>query len=145
MRVDDWDLLLKISPLVFEYIKNENLSFFDDGKYILKDGVIMNVDSYLTQERTSRVFESHRKYIDVQYIVSGEELISVKDIDDLDPTSSYDKQKDIIFYKSDVMGIDFILKEKQFLVLRSNDAHMPCICVSKPNVVKKIVFKVPLL
>ena len=145
MKVDDWDLLIKISPLVFEYIKNDNLSFFDNGKYILKDGVIMNVDSYLTQERASRVFESHRKYIDVQYIVSGEELISVKNIDDLDPMSSYDKEKDIIFYKSGVAGIDFILKEKQFLVLCSNDAHMPCVCVSKPIAVKKIVFKIPLL
>ena len=40
--------------------------------------MIANVQEYETKETS--LFEAHEKYIDVQYIVSGEEVVEVTDI-----------------------------------------------------------------
>ena len=39
--------------------------------------------------------------------------------------------------------VDNVISNGDFVILYPEDAHMPCVCVGKPQTVKKVVIKVP--
>ena len=60
-----------------------------DGKYeIAGDEIFASVMTYTTAPENEKKFELHRKYIDIQYIISGEEIIGGESIDMMIPTES---------------------------------------------------------
>jgi YhcH/YjgK/YiaL family protein len=88
-------------------------------------------------------FECHRKYIDVQYIVSGEETIGWAPIELMSVTEAYDLEKDICF------GIvpagkwtPVFLEAGQLAVLYPEDGHAPRLAAGASSPVMKIVVKV---
>ena len=86
--------------------------------------------------------EAHKKYIDVQYIVSGIEKIRWAKLGDLTQVEErYSKGQDIAFYTGD-SRFDFVLTKGTFLMLYPQDAHMPGISDEKDVNVRKIVFKI---
>lgn len=126
-----------------DYLANTDFSILPDGKYeIYEDKVYANVQTYLTKDAGK--FEAHRKYIDIQYIAQGEEKIGVSNISNFAQSMPYDTEKDIVFLtgKKD-FELKFIeLKEKEFVILSPEDAHMPMITFNSPITVKKVVVKV---
>lgn len=83
--------------------------------------------SYNTRSVADSFFESHIKYIDMQFMVVGEELIAVADIDDLTQTASYDKTHDYSKYATDVAGSSILLKAGTIAVFFPKDGHMPAL------------------
>lgn len=136
---DGAPLLEKCADFIKKF-ENENLP---DGSYeIDSDRVFANIQSYRTkpQSEDSR-FEAHKKYIDVQYIVSGIEKIRWAKLGDLTQTEErYSKGQDIAFYEGEPR-LDFVLTKGTFLMLYPQDAHMPGLSVEKDSTVRKIVFK----
>src|SRR5471030_2798555 len=60
----------------FKFLMDNNLEEFEDGKYELdSDNVYALVQSYTTKNIKDTKMESHEKYIDIKYIVKGEETI----------------------------------------------------------------------
>lgn len=113
------------------------------GRYEFSDGIYMNVEEYVPQNRRQRRFESHRKYVDIQYIITGSEIITVADIYECEIYEEYDAVADIAFYKNTPVGVDYVLRDGEFVVLKPNEAHMPCIKVYGYENVKKAVVKIP--
>ena len=109
------------------------------GRYELEDGIFVNVSEYAT--KCEGQFEAHRRYIDVQCILSGEEKIEVAPADSLRITRDYDEDADILF--GDGEGEACILRAGQAIVLLPEEAHKPGLCLDAPAPVKKAVFKVP--
>ena len=109
------------------------------GRYDLEDGIYVNVSEYTT--KSGGQFEAHRRYIDVQCILSGEEKIEVAPTESLCITRDYDETADILF--GDGEGESYILRPGQAIVLLPEEAHKPGLCVDAPVQVKKAVFKVP--
>lgn len=109
------------------------------GRYDLEDGIFVNISEYRTG--TEGLFEAHRKYIDVQCILAGEEKIEVAPVRSLSVTQAYDEAADILFGKGE--GRSYVLRAGQAIVLLPEEAHRPGLCVSEPAQVKKAVFKVP--
>lgn len=133
--------------LGLEYLKNTNFSNLENGKYtILEDKVFAIVQDYNSKQKSEGKFEAHRKYIDIQFIVKGEEQIGVGKLDDFEESTKYDEEKDIVFLNPKATAkINFVkLKEKEFAIFYPNDAHMPSIAINLPSYVKKIVVKVAL-
>lgn len=135
LNPDGWDNALA-------FLKNPDLAFFEDGRYDLGNGTYANVQSYLTKD--SAYFEYHKSYTDIQYMLSGAEIIETAPTDSLcNPISPYDKGSDIGFYKDakykDVTTID----SSRFMVLFPKDGHKPCIMCEKSAPVKKVVIKMP--
>ena len=125
----------------FEWLKSTDLESIEDGKYYIdSEKVYANVQTYETKE--DALYEAHRKYIDIQYIVKGEEKIGVTDVSNCITTVNYDIEKDIEFFKYDGVEEYLTLVSGQFLILFSHDAHKPSINNTKKEVVKKIVVKV---
>ena len=121
-------------------LKN-NLDDLPIGKIFLDEKNYANVDEYQTKELGE--FEAHRKYIDIQIMISGREIIEVTDIKNCANSRGYIEEKDIEFFKSSKDEIQKIeLNKGDFVILEPNDAHKPQIMVNKSEKVKKIVLKI---
>ena len=66
----------------------------------MQNGMYVNIESYTTQLREDRKFEAHRRYIDVQYMISGKELITVCPADKLKCVEAYNQNTDIVFFQN---------------------------------------------
>ncbi|MFA7659340.1 MAG: YhcH/YjgK/YiaL family protein [Candidatus Gastranaerophilaceae bacterium] len=131
--------------LGLEYLVNTDFSVIKNGKYeILGNEVFAIVQDYFSKPPEECKFEAHKKYIDIQYILEGEEKIGISDIKNFFDSIEYDEERDIVFLslKTDEMP-DFIdMKEKDFAIFTPKDAHMPSIAVKTPSFVRKAVVKV---
>lgn len=97
---------------------------------------------YNSKERNECFFESHRQYIDVQFILEGEEIIEVANCDDMIETFSYDENMDLIKYSPTSNSSIIKLKKGDVAIFYPDDAHMPCVKISSTTKVIKTVVKV---
>lgn len=133
--------LKEAGEFVSEFYKNPS----EAGKYEI-DGerIFANVQSYMTKSREGAQFESHRKYVDLQAVIKGREIISWAPVDGLTTESeSFSKGGDIAFYSGDTV-MDAVLPEGYFALLFPDDAHMPCLSAPDSEEVTKIVVKIAL-
>ncbi len=98
--------------------------------------------AYNSKDREECFFESHRKYIDVQFILSGEEIIEVSNINFLAVSLAYNEELDFIKYEDKKGVSSIVLKAGDVAVFYPQDAHMPCIKASNGAKVLKAVIKV---
>lgn len=123
-----------------EYIKNTDFSKIEDGRLEFDNGIWANIQTYLTKK--DALFEAHRKYIDVQYIISGEEFIGITDYSNCTTEIEYDTEKDIEFLTTkQIHNIEMYAGD--YLILYPSDAHKPSITLKETTQVRKIVFKIP--
>ena len=114
-----------------------------DGKYDVEDEKLFYVvDRYQTQPVEQGRFEAHRKYIDVQFIAAGQEMIGYCHLENLQIDEPYDAGNDIAFYKQPAEITAVNLTAGMFCILFPEDAHMPCRQTKGPENVTKIVVKV---
>ena len=100
--------------------------------------------SYYTKKLADSLFESHVKYVDIQFLVSGSEIIEVAHIDTLEIESGYNKEDDYSLYKVTPGSSNITMKKGDLLLLFPEDGHMPGIRInSKSQKVFKTVIKVP--
>lgn len=127
--------------IAFEYILSNDLSQLPLGRTdILNKKVFVSVNEYSTRTIEETKWESHREYIDIQLLLSGQEKIGFSPINKLFLWYDYDQEKDIIFYKG--TGDYLTLNPKRFVVFFPQDGHQPGILVERSELVKKLVFKV---
>lgn len=102
-----------------------------------------SVQSYNTRTVLDMKFENHKKYIDIQFVVSGEEYIPSAPVNTLEESEGYNEDEDISFY-SDAPAhfTSTYLGEGDFAIFFPEDAHAPRIAVTTPQHVDKIVIKV---
>lgn len=100
------------------------------------------------QEYTSKLYEdakaeAHKNYIDIQFIVSGTEVIEGFDIGKATPKSEYNNVKDVMFYEDNANAGKGILTDNEYGIFFPHDVHKPGICLDGNQApVKKIVVKV---
>jgi len=122
------------------YLRDTDLSKIEPGRYEI-DGsnIYAMMQKYETKSKESGIWEAHRHYIDVQYIIKGTELIGYANIEYL-KDGEYDDVKDMLPLYGD--GVYFEVNAGTFVILMPQDAHMPGIAVSTTQSVEKIVLKV---
>jgi YhcH/YjgK/YiaL family protein len=128
--------------VALEYLKTTDFSEMPDGRYDIRgDEIYAMVQRYETKPREQGRWESHRRYIDIQYLAEGSELIGVVDTQKLTVTEEYSAESDIMFF-ADNEG-DFInLTGDKFALLFPQDAHMPGIADTAPSAAVKAVVKI---
>lgn len=109
------------------------------------DDLFLLLNSYETHSPEGAFLEAHQQYIDVMYMVEGEEIIYVKPTDRLRTiTKPYDREGDYLLAELDRDATPVRLGAGQFIVLFPQDAHAPGCYDQTPEAVKKIVAKVRL-
>jgi YhcH/YjgK/YiaL family protein len=143
-KIENAALYENISPLLkkaFTYIKQTDFSKLENGKHIIEeDNLFAIVQEYETKNDADCKLEAHKKYIDVQYIISGEEHIGVTPLINQKPCKEYDAENDYALY-DDVSSFIKII-QTQFAVLFPDDLHKPGIKINVSGKVKKVVMKV---
>lgn len=110
----------------------------------LDGGAFAMEQVYLAKARPEGFFESHRKYIDVQVIVVGEEAMEVEDIARLTPTMDYDAERDLLKYADTASASRLAMRAGDVALFFPADGHMPSLRLrSEPQLVRKTVVKVP--
>jgi YhcH/YjgK/YiaL family protein len=109
----------------------------------LAGGAFALEQAYLTRVRADCFFESHRKYIDLQLIVAGEEIIEVADISRLQVTAPFAEERDLVKYGDTPRASPLRLRAGDAAVFFPEDGHMPCLLERGPVAVWKTVVKVP--
>ena len=118
-----------------------NLAFAQDNP----TGIYFNLDRYTTKAFKDCKPERHMKYIDLQYMIEGEECLGWCPLSpDLKVLTPYDEEKDVIFYRALVPESSLIIVPGNFVVLYPDDVHLPCVAVQGPGEpVTKAVVKIP--
>jgi biofilm protein TabA len=98
------------------------------------------VQAYTTKPVEQASWESHRKYLDVQYIVEGTERMGWAPVASLRVTKPYDSGGDAALYTGE--GAFLTAGPGTFFLLWPDDAHMPGISAGSPAPVRKVVVKV---
>jgi YhcH/YjgK/YiaL family protein len=98
---------------------------------------------YPAKLRPEGFFESHRKYIDVQVLVAGEEVMEVDDISHLVVSEAYNPERDFIKYADTKTASRLILRTGDVAIFFPVDGHMPGLQFTGPVLVRKTVVKVP--
>jgi YhcH/YjgK/YiaL family protein len=126
----------------FEYLVNTDFDKVEKGRYEI-DGtnIFAIVNEYDTIDTEGEQMESHRKYIDVQYIVKGEELIGHDFLQQQIPSKAYDEETDFMLF-AEKPAFFSKLDQGHFAVFFPTDLHMPNIRVETPVPVKKVVIKI---
>ena len=114
------------------------------GTYQINQQVKAIVSEYQTKTVNEHGFEAHKKYIDIQYLLTGTERIACLPIERLKETVPYNEEKDAAFYSADIkLQPSYLsLLPGYFAVFYPQDGHMPQLCIEKPEMVKKVVIKV---
>lgn len=116
----------------------------DTHRADLGAGVFAIEQVYDTKPRAEGFFESHRKYIDIQVIVEGEELMEVIDASRIVVDQPYLEQRDLVIYRDTAQASLLRLVAGQAAVFFPVDVHMPSLRLGmSPVLVRKSVVKVP--
>ena len=138
-KIENIDLY-KLDKNAVEFIKNLTPDI-ECKKHIITENVYANIEEYKTKEQG--FFEAHKDYIDIQILLSGEEIIEYTPLDGLKIKEDYNPFRDIAFYFD---GTNPVLPIKLipgfFSVLYPNDAHKPQIISSSSQIVKKVIVKI---
>lgn len=128
----------------FDFLRRRDILDLPDGRVELDgDRVYAIVQRYETVSAELPKFEYHRKYIDVQYIAAGEEVIGWALVERMTVTESYDGDKDICFGTvKRGTWTPAHLQAGQLMVLWPEDAHAPKLAAGPLAPVMKIVVKV---
>ena len=106
------------------------------------DRLYASVAAYETGPKEERRFEGHRRYIDVQVLLEGEERIEVSLDKDLPTLEAYDGKRDVMFLKPPQFAAALVMKPGYFGVFYPHDIHRPGCHLQEKCRVRKIVMKV---
>lgn len=126
------------------FLETSGRSELAEGRVVV-DGekVYVEVQAYDSVERDTERFEGHRKYIDIQFVVSGEEIISWTSMKNVTETKAYDAEHDYWLGSAPADKITEVrLGAGQLAVLYPSDPHAPRKAIGSASPVRKLVVKV---
>ncbi len=138
----DLKQITSMYPQVSQLLNNSDWQNQEYGQYNLTNNDYYVYTEYNMRSTSEQFFESHRDYIDIHLILSGHETFAINHIDNLKPTTNYDKATDTILYDK-VGPIDKLktIYPGQLIIFDVNNAHMNAIG-DLDDQVKKVIIKI---
>lgn len=127
----------------FKFLKSNDLTKLELKRYDIDgDNLFATVSEYQSKNEESAKFEAHRKYIDIQYVISGKEIMNLAPISTLkEVLTPYDAVKDIEFITVSKV-VNYKASPSNFFIFFPDDAHRPGLKDGSNSPVRKIVIKV---
>jgi biofilm protein TabA len=127
----------------FAVLADPALAHKPDGRHDIDgDDLYYIVQHYTTRPMEQGRPESHRKYIDIQALIAGREVLGYSPIHGLEVVEPYDEARDIVFYRLGDLAARVTLEPGLFCLLYPHDAHLPSCQLAAPANVHKVVFKI---
>ena len=139
-NADRYAALHPLFTRVFEYIRNTDLHSLAPGRYdIVGDDLFAIVEHAPGRTSAEAKLECHRRYIDIQLVLDGDEQMGWKPLADChNPVSEHNEEKDIRFFH-DAPASWIIVPPDHFCIFFPEDAHAPLVSTGK---IRKVVFKI---
>jgi len=145
-RIDNTRLYLGLHAgfaKAFEILRDKTLAKKEDGKYPIDgDKIYYTLQRYTTKPLNEGKLEAHRKYIDIQFLLEGQELFGYASLKGLTAAQEYNSQKDIAFFNTPKEITKVKLEPGLFCILFPDDAHLSCLQLAGPTEVRKVVIKI---
>lgn len=106
-----------------ELLRAKDYSEMEPGRYEVNDHLFFMVQKYTTKAQADARFEAHRRYADLQYIVSGEETAWVCNTSDMLALSAFNEEKDVGHYREMDPQIISKLTPGTYALLMPKDCH----------------------
>ena len=126
-----------------EYILSHDVTAFAIGKNVIDgENLFCSMQKYQTKDAKDCKAETHKKYIDLQYFISGEERIQYGDLANEGAPVEVREDEDLYFYENHTES-ELILNGGHFAIFFPQDVHVPCMQVGDgPSEICKAVFKI---
>lgn len=124
---------LEFKNLIDQRTPDEN--FPETFKIIPQEFTVKNIED--------SNFENHKKFIDVHYILEGEEIVMIEDINHLEEVTDYNSKEDYQLYKSHTAKNQVRLRKGDILILFPGEAHKTGGIIEEASTIKKVVYKIP--
>lgn len=135
---EEWDAAVS-------FLSREDLDTLPPGRYELTEGgTYANIQEYGIDPDKQGKYEAHRKYIDIQYLQKGKEIVYISKLADCrERVKEYTEEKDAELYFLSINAKEVEISPERFVILFPDDAHMP----GRPSLdysgpIRKIVVKV---
>lgn len=122
-----------------DYLNSHDISSLPNGRTVIDDDIYINVMEADTKREN--IFEAHREYIDIHYIIEGEEKILTCPVEDMKVTQEYSSGSDSLLGTADTSD-EHVIRRGQYCITMPGEAHSPCRSVTAPSHIRKAVFKV---
>ncbi|QGM80955.1 N-acetylneuraminate anomerase [Otariodibacter oris] len=143
-RSDCTDSLHPVFARLCKKLQTLDLPNLPLGWQELEDGIQMNVMEFKTAGAETKQAEMHRKFIDIQVLISGDEAVNYSVTQ---PTLElFDEYRDDDDYQliPEVENKNtVVLKPNMFAIFMPYEPHKPGISVNGDKMLKKVVVKVP--
>lgn len=131
-----------VSDKIIEFLFNLNENT-PNGRYEIDDRAYANIEEYNTKSHENCYFEAHKRYIDIQILLKGEERLDFRHTEGLTIKEAYNDEKDIMFFEDKETIGTVKLTNGYFAMLFPHDAHRPQMNSSEVSkCVKKAVIKI---
>lgn len=143
-NISNLELYKGLSPDIYEGLKflrdvDANIA---NGVYQINPRVKAIVSEYETKTVNEYGFEAHKKYIDIQITLKGQERLACLPIERMSEEKPYSEETDAAFYSANVSTQEMTIGDGYFAIFFPQDGHMPQLCIDEPRMVKKVVVKV---
>ena len=124
----------------FEFLRQENLAELEAGRYELDgDNLFCSIAKDSGKTRLDAKLEAHRQYIDIQYVIAGEEEMGWRPTAECtDIETPYSEEKDILFF-NDPAKTWTTVPPGSFVIFFPEDAHAPMV---GSGIIHKVVCKI---
>lgn len=139
-------------------INNNTESLFDriqmaieyiiDGRYgdltegCISDGCRFFIQGYTTKSEEECVIESHRRHIDIQYMISGSEIIKMYSLNALTGKGNYNEIIDSDYWQGGIEASSSIINPGSLMVIYNGQPHKGAIINGRACEVRKLVCKI---
>ncbi len=124
----------------FDFLEREDLAELPEGKHEIEgERLFVSISKGMGRKKEDANLEIHRKYIDIQLVLSGSDKMGWKALSACkQPSTEYNAEKDIRFYKDEPQTWVKV-EERSFTIFFPEDAHLPLI---SDGIIHKVVVKV---
>ncbi|ABR75408.1 YhcH/YjgK/YiaL family protein [Actinobacillus succinogenes] len=140
--------LPKVIAETCDYLNTLDLAALQTGRHDITDSIFMNVMEVESEPAEARKSEIHRKYLDIQVLISGEEKmefgVTAPNPADYEPYNEESDYQLTLAGKDIELKSELVLRPKMFAVFLPYEPHKPCCNVGeKSGTIKKLVVKIP--
>jgi biofilm protein TabA len=127
---------------VMNFLETANINDLVPGRFDFSSDVFGILLSYATKMEADCLWEAHRKYVDMHFVLEGTEWVHTAQLTNMSCSKEYDTKDDYaLFTGKNEKAI--CLEANDFLMLFPHEVHKTAVLVEKQVTVKKIVFKIP--
>lgn len=140
--------LATLPSVLYQILSRADMQFshlqqLADGRH-QPEGVtwFFNISDSTTAPIATRHTEFHKHYLDIQLILSGEEIIRYS-LTDASAEACHEKKPDLFILEAPQLTNSVHLTAGDFVTFYPGEPHQALCMVDEPKVVRKAVFKVP--